>query len=132
MFSDRMPLTDLEDESSYWAAHLDKAGRARSSDLLETERLASLSAFGVNMLQQRLTYHLTRAEIPTRIFNEAFGHTYDEAELLEEWTDTLLDAGQTLRNAAMEFEAFIRGGNPSLQDKLRDPSIDPQCGAPAD
>jgi hypothetical protein len=121
MFSDRMPLTDLEGEHSYWAGHLDKIGRALASDLLATERLACLSAFGVNMLQQRLTYYLTRAQIPTATFNEAFGHTFDEAELLEEWTDTLVDAGQTKEEAAMEFETFVREGNPSLQDKLRDP-----------
>ena len=121
MFSDRMPLTDLEGEHSYWAGHLDKVGRSLASDLLATERLACLSAFGVNMLQQRLTYYLTRAEIPTAIFNEAFGHTFDEAELLEEWTDTLTDAGLTKEGAAAEFEAFVRDGNPSLQARLRDP-----------
>lgn len=121
MFSDRMPLTDLEGEHSYWAGQLDKVGRALASGLLGTERLACLSAFGVNMLQQRLTYYLTRAEIPTATFNEAFGHTFDEAELLEEWTDTLVDAEQSKEYAAAEFEAYVREGNPSLQARLRDP-----------
>ena len=120
-FFDRMPLEDVEGEHSYWAAHLDKVGRAVASDLLATERLACLSEFGVNMLQQRLTFYLTRAEIPTSKFNEAFGHTFDEAELLEEWTDTLVDAGQTKEEAATEFETFVRAGNPSLQERLRNP-----------
>jgi hypothetical protein len=121
MFFDQMPLTDLEGEHSYRAAFLDKAGRALASDLLATERLACLSAFGVNMLQQRLTFSLTRAEIPTFIFNEAFGHTFDEADLLEEWTDILVEAGQTIEETTRKFEAFIRDGSPSLQVKLRDP-----------
>jgi hypothetical protein len=121
MFFDRMPLTELEGEGSYFAAHLDKVGRSAAIDLLASERLACLSAFGVNMLQQRLTFYLTRAEIPTPTFNEAFGHTFEEADLLEEWTDTLIDAGQTKEEAAAKFEAFVREGSPSLQAQLRDP-----------
>lgn len=121
MFIDRMPLTDLQGGDSYWAANLDMVGRALVADLLATDRLACLSAFGVNMLQQRLTFYLTRAEIPTSTFNEAFGHTFDEVELLEEWTDTLVDAGRTKEEAAKEFESFVREGKPSLQARLLDP-----------
>lgn len=116
MFSGRMPLTALEGEHSYWAGHLDEVGRALASGLLATERLACLSAFGVNMLQQRLTYYPTRAEIPTTTFNEAFGHTFDEAELLEEWTDTLVDA--TARGFCSKADA-VSLSNPPSSGRLR-------------
>lgn len=118
-FLDRMPLTDL-DGTGYWVGHLDKIGRSLTADLLETERMACLSEFGVNMLQQRLTCHMTRVEIPTATFNEAFAHTFDEAHLLEEWTDTLVVVGWTQTKAAEEFETFLREGTPSLQAKLLD------------
>lgn len=118
-FLDRMPLTDL-DGTGYWVGHLDKVGRSLTADLLETKRMACLSEFGVNMLQQRLTCHLTRVKIPTATFNEAFAHTFDEADLLEEWTDTLVVVGWTQTKAAEEFETFLREGTPSLQAKLLD------------
>jgi hypothetical protein len=78
MFSDRMPLTDLEGEHSYWAGHLDKIGRALASDLLATERLACLSAFGVNMLQQERRKTL-QAQLYTRI-NPGTGRTWGRDE----------------------------------------------------
>lgn len=118
-FFDRMPLPDL-DGTGYWVGHLDKIGRSLTADLLETERMACLSEFGVNMLQQRLTCHLTRVEIPTATFNEAFAHTFNEADLLEEWTDTLVVVGWTQAKAAEEFETFLWKGTPSLQAKLLD------------
>jgi len=117
---DRMPLPDLDGPGS-WAAFFDDLGRAGVDDLLATERLACLSDFGINMLQQRLICHLTRAEIPTSTFNEAFSHTYDEAELLEDWTVAFVEAGESASDAVDEFETFIRSGEPRLQDLLRDP-----------
>ncbi|MDQ6840195.1 MAG: hypothetical protein M3137_18150 [Actinomycetota bacterium] len=119
-FLDRMPLADL-DGDGHWVGHLDKIGRSLTSDLERAERIACLSEFGVNMLQQRLTCHLTRAEVPTATFNEAFSHTFHEADLIEDWTDTLVAVGWTQARAAAEFETFIRDGTPSLQAKLLDP-----------
>ncbi|MHB8287807.1 MAG: hypothetical protein ACYDEY_00945 [Acidimicrobiales bacterium] len=118
-FLDRMPLTDLAG-AGFWVGHLDKIGRSLTADLLKSERLACLSQFGVNMLQQRLTCHLTRVEVPAATFNKAFAHTFEEADLLEEWTDTLVVGGWTQTKAAEEFEAFLRGGTPSLQAQLLD------------
>jgi hypothetical protein len=118
-FLDRMPLADL-DGPGYWVGQLDYVGRSLTADLLATERMACLSAFGANMLQQRLTCHLTRAEIPTATFNEAFAHTFDEADLLEDWNDTLIAAGWTPAMATTEFENHIRSGDPSLQSRLQD------------
>jgi hypothetical protein len=116
-FFSRMPLPDL-DGPGFWAASLDEIGRALVDDLLVTQRLACLSDIGINMLQQRLTCHLTRAEVPTYLFNEAFSHTYDEAELLEEWTEALAEAGWPGAVIARKFEAFIRSGRPTLQERL--------------
>lgn len=82
-FLDRMPLPDL-DGVGFWAAYFEDMGRADTNTLLRTDRLACLSDVGVNMLQQRLTCHLTRVEVPTHQFNQAFSHTYEEADLLED------------------------------------------------
>lgn len=123
-FLNRMPLPDLAGPG-YWVAHLDDIGRCSVADLQSSARIACLSAFGVNMLQQRLTCHLTRAEIPTATFEQAFSHTFEEAELLEEWTDTLADAGWNVEAAAAEFERFIRSGETTWQERLKDPQMRP-------
>jgi len=117
---DRMPLPDL-DGDGMWAAHFGGIGHASTSDFRTPNRFACLSEIGINILQQRLTFHLTRVEIPTRTFNEAFAHTLVEADLLEDWTDTLFRVGWPQTAAAAAFEDFIRSGEHRLQDELLDP-----------
>jgi len=77
------------------------------------------------MLQQRLTFHLTRTEIPTFQFHEAFGQMMIEGNLLEEWNDSLIAAGYSIEEATARFEEFIRRGTPSHQEQLRDPQRRP-------
>lgn len=48
----------------------------------------------VNVLQQRLVHNLTRLEVGTSKFWEAFSRTYEESDLLEEWTEGLSDMDQ--------------------------------------
>jgi hypothetical protein len=78
------------------------------------------------MLQQRLIWHLTRFEVPTHTLHEAFSHTLEEADLLEEWTEYHLDRGISAEEAAATFEEFIRSpaeppADSTLQNWLRDP-----------
>lgn len=76
-FFDRMPLPELGDYG-FCVALLDQLGRATNVEVVASARVACLSEYGINMLQQRLTFHLTRAEIPTSKFHEAFAHTLVE------------------------------------------------------
>ena len=114
-FFDRMPLPDLP--SGFHVAWLDRIGRATTTDLVGATRIACLSPVGVNLLQQRLVFHLTRFAVPTKQLWEAFGHTYEEADMLEEWLEDSAD--QAARTAT--FEEWIRDGDPSRQSRLRDP-----------
>jgi hypothetical protein len=117
---DRMPLPDL-DGQGLWATYFGDIGQATVTDLVAAERLACLSGIGINMLQQRLTCYLTRAAIPTRDFDRAFSHNLEEADLLEDWIDTLIATGWEKTVAAEAFERFIRNGEPTLQEQLLDP-----------
>jgi len=119
-FFNRMPLPELAGDD-FWAAHLDDVGQAATVDLHTSTRIACLSEIGINMLQQRLTFHLTRAEIPTDLFNQAFAHTLEEADLLEEWIDTLAENGWSNAEATSRFDDFIRSGAPTLQVELLQP-----------
>lgn len=82
--------------------------------------------FGINLLQQRLVWNMTRLAVETAKFYEAFGHTYEEADLLEEWCETLSEAQIPVSEACERFEIHLRfdnGGQPSLQRQLRDPQL---------
>lgn len=116
-YFDRMPLQDVAGRG-YWFAQFDNMGQSLRIDLEASTRLACLSAFGINMLQQRLTFYLTRAEIETHVFNEAFSHTVEEADLLEEWNDVLVENGWTQAQSASAFDHFLRSGTPSYQERL--------------
>jgi hypothetical protein len=62
--------------------------------------------------------------VPTYQLQEASAHVFEEADLLEEWNDTVYSAGVPLDEAAALFEGFVRadrGDGKTLQDDLRDP-----------
>ena len=84
-----MPLAGLPAEGEFHVAHLNLFGLALTSELVTAERLACLSHPGINQLQQRLVFHQTRLEVPPSKFQQAFDHTYEEAELLEDWATDL-------------------------------------------
>lgn len=122
-FFNRMPLEDLLQPGDLFVACLDETGNGLASDALASERIACLSAFGINLLQQRQVWHLTRLEVETVRFQEAFSHTLEEADLLEEWSDELCPAGMSMQDAASSFEEFLREvhNDRTLQNDLRDP-----------
>jgi hypothetical protein len=117
-FFDRMPLPDLEGVGgAFHVARLDQIGLVSTKDLRNGERIACLSTIGVNILQQRLVHYLTRLEVETSVLWDAFSHTYEESDLLEEWIEAL---HQTEANPTDTFESWIREGSPTRQDRLKD------------
>lgn len=119
-----MPLPDLVEAGKLWVARLDDIGKAETEQLTAGIRLACLSPFGVNLLQQRFIWRLTRHEVPTYQLQEVSAHVFEEADLLEEWNETVCAAGATPEEAASLFESFLRadrGGGSTRQDDLRDP-----------
>jgi len=118
-----MPLPDLLEPGTLCVARLDDIGKALTEQLLAGTRIACLSPFGVNLLQQRIIWRLTRHEVPTHLLQEVSAHVFEEADLLEEWNDTVCVAGASQAEAAAAFEAFLRadlGAGRTLQGDLRD------------
>ncbi len=118
-----MPLPDLVEAGGLCVARLDDIGKALTEHVTTSQRLACLSPFGVNLLQQRIIWRMTRHEVPTFLLQEASSHTFEEANLLEEWNDTVCQAGASPERAAAVFEAFLRsdcGDGRTLQNDLRD------------
>lgn len=118
-FYNRMPLPGLPLGGDFHVAIFNRIGLAETVELTEDKRVACLSVAGINQLQQRLVCHLTRVAVPTRRLNQAFEHTYEEANLAEEW-HTRLHAIEP--DAAAAFDAWMGGGSPSLRDRLERPS----------
>ena len=114
-YFNKMPLAGLPLEGEFHVARLDQFGLALTSQLLAAPRIACLSHPGINQLQQRLVFHQTRLAVPTAQFHHAFDHTYEEAELLEEWTTDLADIDD---DPASSFESWIRVCDPSRQSRL--------------
>lgn len=119
-------------------ANFEELGRTRPANLDASRRLACLSTFGINLLQQRFIWYLTRLEVPTFRIHEPFGHFFEEVDLMEEWIDTLASGGVGLRDATRLFDDFIRadrGEGRALQMELRDPqrrtSVRQACAAEA-
>ena len=117
-FFNRMPLAGLPLEAELCVARLDLVGLARREDLAVERRIACLSHTGINQLQQRLVFHLTRIVVPMPTFQMAFANTYEEAELLEEWATELVGLDP---EPSASFEKWIREGEPSRQALLDDP-----------
>lgn len=120
-FFNRMPLPELHGEGTpvFHVAWLEEIGSLSTQNIADGDgkRIACLSPLGVNILQQRLVFNLTRLEIGTSKFWDAFSHTYEESDLLEEWTEGL-DGMDT--SPATSFDIWIREGSPSRQSRLRD------------
>ena len=95
---------------------------ALTADLTDGTRIACLSHPGINLLQQRLVYHQTRLAVPTQQFQSAFEHTYEEADLLEEWC---FDLSGVEIHAVAAFEVWIRSGGPTWQSMLLTPEQRP-------
>jgi hypothetical protein len=119
---DQTPLPGLLGAGLY-IGHFDQMGVALTQDLQASRRLACLSVFGVNLMQQRLIMNLTRFEVPTSKLLEAFAHTFEEADILEDWNDVVCAAGISQADSAALFEAYVTrdlGGGRTLQSDLRD------------
>lgn len=119
-YFDRMPLPELEGPGApFHAARVGEIGLADTERVLAAQRIACLTVFGVNLLQQRLIFFLTRFDVPTQKLWEAFGHTFEEVDLLEEWTEELHAVEGGAQLCADSFHKWIIEAG--RQDQLRDP-----------
>lgn len=106
-----MPLPGLL--AGQYSASFDEIGLVVSDILDLDERVACLTPFGINLLQQRFVWHLTRFLAPTHRLGEAADAVFVEADLCEEWVDAWMDAGADRNEAADSFHEWIRGNDES-------------------
>lgn len=120
-----MPLPGLiPTADDHLAARLDKIGLVSGDVVVAAARIACLTPYGVNLLQQRFVWHLTRFCASTSRLNEACAAVFEEADLQEEWVTDRLAAGHELAVGATEFHEWIRGEDSDAvrrQEQLVDP-----------
>jgi hypothetical protein len=119
-YYDKMPFPDVIAVGTLHVAHLDEIGLSPRECIDPSRRTACLLPFGINLLQQRLVWHMTRCAVPTSTFQEAIEHTLVEADLQEEWQDELCAVGVTVEDAGAGFEQFMRETGASCHDVRRD------------
>ncbi|OZE90176.1 hypothetical protein CH298_13240 [Rhodococcoides fascians] len=112
-----MPLPGLLDDTAYNIADFDSLRIVPAADLRTEDRIAVLSQEGVNLLSQRWVYHSSRVIVPTHTFDRQTFGPYNEADLCEEWVTDHPNGAQS----AIEFDAWVRSGDPSRQSHLGDP-----------
>jgi hypothetical protein len=119
-----MPLPDLMPDSNTASRH-----QAASFDNLYTvspavltDRIASLSPFGVNLVLQRWVHFSARVIVPTETFQRESAAYYEEADLLEEWSESFDEVPIT--DSAKECVEWLRedvGTVTTRQDMLKNP-----------
>lgn len=117
-----MPLPSLSEDRAEAAAFND-AGLVPSDQLDIMRRVACLSEFGINLLQQRFVYHLTRFVVPTHKLHRVAPHVFREAELQEEWVGSR-EPGTAIADAGLVFHDWLRERPPgglTRQERLTDP-----------
>lgn len=101
-----MPFPKLVGE--HHSAYFQETGLVPSDSLSVDNRVACLTPFGVNLLQQRFIWYMTRFIAPTDKLQEATGAVFQEAELCEEWVDHLGQIGVGIEDASASFHDWIR------------------------
>lgn len=121
---DVMPLPNLLDDGGDKSVHFANMGMVKSEDLDPSTREVVLGPYGINILQQRFVFYLTRAVIGTHVLHEVSEAVYEETSLAEEWIEHAVLCGYESGDAHRRFHEFIRedaGEGSSRQELLRDP-----------
>ncbi|WP_284756390.1 hypothetical protein [Curtobacterium sp. ME-Dv--P-122a] len=117
-----MPLPELRDSKNYATEFVDVTSVSAGA-LTVDKRIASLSGRGIYVLQQRLIKHYTRLEVDLGTLHQQSAHTLVEAELQQDWLESVLADSDQGDLAAIEaeirqFDEWMRAGSPSPQDRL--------------
>lgn len=119
-----MPLPELYGPGTHAKANFDELGLVQAEDVRASPRLACLSRKGINLLQQRFIFHLTRLAVPTYKLDQVAAGVFEEVDLAEEWIVEKMKAGQSRDEAFGDFHNWITDADDtgqSRQQQLLDP-----------
>ena len=117
-----MPLPLLM--GKHYSALFEEMGMVESVSLRATNRVACLTPYGINLLQQRFVWYLTRFLAPTHRLGEASEAVFEEVDLCSEWVMASTSVGGDPTAAESSFHEWIRSSDESgtsRQQLLREP-----------
>lgn len=104
------------------AAFFDRFYTVSPADLNSGTRIAVLSQLGVNILLQRYVHHTSRVIVPTFRFQDVTGGRFEEADLIQEWCESM---GGDLDSESAAAVAWLREkpneSAPTRQAQIDDP-----------
>lgn len=117
-----LPGLKLEDKEEHYSARFEDCGSVAPDQLMEAKRIACLDPVGITLLQQRYVHYLTRYEAARVTLLEVSEPDLIEAELLEDWLESALEADVAIEAATKSFLDFIRAprDGTTLQKDLED------------
>lgn len=102
-----MPLPDLIDGAHYAVQYSD-FGLVRSGTLDLNRRVACMDPLGINLLQQRFIWYVSRFFAPTSKLHQSCVGAFVEIDLMEEWNAGWAAAGLPNAEAGEAFHKWIR------------------------
>ena len=117
-----MPLPGLMGE--HHSARFDEMGLVEVVALPTTGRVACMTPYGINLLQQRFIWHLTRFLVPTHRLGEASEAVFEEADKEEEWVANAIGKSQDPLEATQAIHDWVRSADDSgvvRQKQLEEP-----------
>ena len=94
-----MPLPLLMGE--HHSAPFDEMGMVESTSLCATNRVACLTPYGINLLQQRFVWYLTRFLAPTHRLGEVSEAVFQEVDLCSEWVSEATGAARRVADSVV-------------------------------
>lgn len=116
-----MPLPDPRADNEHYAVDFAEFGLVPTSSLDLEQRVACLDPLGINLLQQRFIFNVSRFIVPTKKLHRSCAVAFQEVDLLEEWNDLWIKSGRDPADAGQAFHDWIRddaGSGRTRQDRL--------------
>lgn len=107
-----MPLPHLDKSDLFWQINFTEVHTIRSDTLKTDKRIACLEDMGINLLQQRYIFYLTRYVVETDTLYESSANVITEIDLMEEWIDIFadhnsLDLMKEIEREQKEFDEYL-------------------------
>lgn len=116
-----MPLPDLLQDDDHYAVQFSDFGLVRSDRIGLDRRVACLDPLGINLLQQRFIFYISRFIAPTLELHKSCAAVFHEIAFMEEWNTAWDEAGFPADDAASAFHDWIRddgGSGRTRQSRL--------------
>lgn len=110
--------------SEHVGVDFEAIGTVSSGSLDVDRRIASLTDYGITVLQQRFVHHLTRVVVDLPTLHEQVAPDLEEADLLQEWLEDLVLNPQVdadVSSSTRAFDALLSANQGELRRQLKDP-----------